>query len=251
MIIIENYKKEFEDSINNFLNDENNKLNKLDYKIINEIKNLIKDTINYTVPFMPEEYNLNEEKKDKNIDFFKIKTAFQFLYTNYSKESYIDEISNEKLPYIIFTIPNNNKNLENLSKYILKDIDGDLIFLVRKIKDKWEIPIKAIVVNNNKIRDLILFEKLYFDFEISNNESILKKQNIFLKEFLSKKSEIFYSICNSESEIFHSNKEGILILNSFLKNKKKYYLKEKEDVINDNNNNLYLLNNIYKNSIKI
>jgi len=122
MVSLEHYTNNFKKSLNGFISDyENNEneLKRLDSKIIKELSNIISDTTNFSVPFIPTKYENYNKNKSLDKFNFTIPTAFEFEFDSYSKESYVSSSMEVKLPYILFKIPN-DKISYYLKQFILK-----------------------------------------------------------------------------------------------------------------------------------
>jgi len=253
MLSLNNYTEDFKKSLKNLIkNYENNKteLKVLDSITIIELSNLINDSTNFSVPFAPSKYKGFESKQNQDLFDFSFTVAFEFDFNSFSKETYFESEEETKMPCIIFRIKNTNKELDNLSKIIGDEINGDLVFMVRKINDRWELPLTGISISETKITDVIIFKTLHFDMEIQRSKDLLDETNHYHKMLLTTKIKEFSSICLNNKENIFSTKSGLLVPEFFLNSK---IIKDKFfalSVIEPHKNSLFYLHALYNFSIK-
>ena len=253
MVSLEHYTEDFKNSLLSLIDDyenEENELKRLDSRIIKELSSIISDTTNFSVPFIPSRYPKYNKNKSLNTFNFTIPTAFEFEFDSYSKETFISSSLETKLPYIIFKIPNTNNRLDSFSKLIGDEIEGDLIFMVRKVSGRWELPLKGISVTESKITDVIIFKAIHFEMEVQKSKELLSEANMYNKELLSGKVEDFSVICFNNKENLFSSKRGLLIAESFMDKINKDKSEDSQKSINENKNGLFYLNTLYDFSIR-
>ena len=248
MVLSNNYITDFKNSLNKLIieyEQEKTELVKSDALVIKALLKAIKNITSFSVPFIPSQYN--EYEKNKNIDYlnFNIPVSFEFNFNSFDSK-----IIKTNLPYIIFKIPNQDGNLEYLSNLIGEKIKGDLIFMVRKIKGRWQLPIKAISISDEDIQDIIIFKNINFKMEINKSSELLKDISIYNKKLLVDKVTEFSMICLSSKENILANKKGLFIAESFLTKENKSSKKDALKLIDKNKNGLFFLNTLYDFSIR-
>lgn len=252
MLSLNNYTKEFKRELKQFIfdydNDEN-ELKRLDSKIIKELDVIISDTTNFAVPFMPTKYPKYNENKSLDTFNLNIPIAYEFDFEQPKKQQIIPESQDILAPYIIFVIPNIENKLALFSKLIGQKIEGDLVFMVRKYKGRWELPLKGISITPEKIKDVIIFKSLHFELEVEKSSDLLFDANKYHKELLSNKIEEFSYVCLNNKENLFASKNGLIVAESFLSKKSKDDVDGLSKKINENKNGLFYLNALYNISI--
>lgn len=252
MVLVENNIFDFKNALKKFIKEYDNnetELKTVDSRIIKEIYSIIDLTTNFSVPFNPKKYKKNNEILDSyNVDL-NISCSFEFNFDSYSVETFFKDPL-VKLPYILFKIVNTDNKLNLLSNITGSEITGDLIFMVRKIGEKWELPLSGVCVSANSVQDFVFFKKLNFEMEISKSKEILLDATNYNKKLLIEKTMQFSLICFNKNETLMANERGLIIPKTFMG---KDYVSDKTFIkleIERNKNGLNGLNSLYDYSIK-
>ena len=255
MLQLNNYYLDFMDSLSVFLADfeeDKTELKSLDAKIIFEIKSLIKGATNFAVANDVNHYGLSN--KDFNIgsdSHFNTQQpiSFEFYFDAFSKEYKFNKHRETELPYIIFFVPKNKENFNNISSIIGEKIEGDIAFIVRKVQDSWQLPLHFFSIKNKKIQIHKLFKKLNFDFETNQSASDVDSVFEFYKEDIYNRINEYYNACMSDTAVLMSTENGLLVNSELLKLPEKNSIKNLSTTIERNGNKLYFYNKLYRHSI--
>ena len=226
-------------------------LKKVDFLIIQALRNCMNDIISFKMPYKPENYKTYESKATKDIDDLDISTSFEFYFNNYTKDVLFSKSLENSIPFILVLIKKSNLALKRLEKTTGSVLDGDLLFLVRKQNDKWELPIRALIMNTDRIDEVVLFKPLDYRLDLKKSSELLENSRYFYKNEILELYEKYKKICFSEVETFKVSENKLIYPDAFSVPDTEINDHIDLNLINENLNKLFKFNLIYDFSIAL
>lgn len=226
-------------------------LKKTDFLIIKSLYDCMLNITTFKVPYVPEEYTLYNKRASKDNNDLNISTSFEYDFSGYSKDILVSSALECSIPFILVLIKNTNKNIEKLSSAIGTKINGDLLFLVKKQNNNWELPTRALSIKEDKVDEVVLFKSIDYSLDLKKTKELLDDARKFYKNEILDLYEKYKAICFSEMESFQVSEKELIYPESFSLSNSNYKHILNMNIINDNANKLFKYNLLFNFSISL